>query len=118
MDDKNQHQEIWVTNETDDQALCALINGENGWLMYLREEGDAGFSSRNPDYAGPEEATMGFPLSNGQCDEYPMAWVLPVDQVYAAIEYFKTHHKPPAFIVWHNDSNDGVSLNEETSNNR
>ncbi|MEO3946880.1 hypothetical protein [Gorillibacterium sp. CAU 1737] len=118
MSDKDQYQEIWVTNEPDEQTVVALLNGEYGWLMYLREEGDAGFSSRNPDYAGPEEATMEFFLSNGQCDEYPMAWVLPVERVYAAIEYFKIHHKPPAFIVWHNDSNDGVSLNEEPSTNR
>jgi hypothetical protein len=36
--------------------LCALINGELGWLMYLREEGDSGFSSRNPNYDGPADA--------------------------------------------------------------
>jgi hypothetical protein len=33
-------------------VLYALINGDLGWLMYLRESGDAGFSSRNPDYSG------------------------------------------------------------------
>ncbi|WP_315115747.1 hypothetical protein [uncultured Clostridium sp.] len=83
------YKEIWIYNETDEQALCALINGEYGWLMYLREEGDAGFSSRNPDYKGTEDAT---------------------------IEYFKKYHKPPKFVVWHNDSGDGVSLNHILSN--
>ena len=45
--------EAWITT-SDGQAMCALTNEGLGWLMYLRGEGDAGFSSRNPDYyAGP-----------------------------------------------------------------
>jgi len=111
MSDKKKYKEIWIYNESDEQALCALINGEYGWLMYLREEGDAGFSSRNPDYKGMEGATMEFFLNNGQCDEYPLSWVLPIDKVNSAIEYFRKYHKPPKFVVWHNDSDDGVSLN-------
>ncbi|MBU5484195.1 hypothetical protein KQI86_07620 [Clostridium sp. MSJ-11] len=34
----------------------------------------------------------------------------------AKIEYFKKYHKPPKFVVWHNDSDDGVSLNHILSN--
>ena len=79
--------------------------------MYLREEGDAGFSSRNSEYIGSDDETMEFYLSNGQLYEYPLAWVLPIDQVKRALDYFEKYHKPPKFITWHNDSNDGVSLN-------
>lgn len=39
-------QEIWEEGRHG-QLLCALIAGSMGWLMYLRGEGDAGFSSRN-----------------------------------------------------------------------
>ena len=109
--DKERYKEIWVYTEDDEQAMMALINGDFGWLMYLREEGDAGFSSRNPEYTGSDDETMEFYLSNGQLDEYPLAWVLPIDQVKRALDYFEKHHKPPKFITWHNDSNDGTSLN-------
>lgn len=109
--DKERYQEIWVYTEDDEQVMMALINGDFGWLMYLREEGDAGFSSRNPEYVGSDDETMEFYLSNGQLDKYPLAWVLPMDQVKRALDYFEKYHKPPQFITWHNDSNDGISLN-------
>jgi len=38
--------EVWVMHGRF-PALCALLNGERGWLTCLRAEGDAGFSSRN-----------------------------------------------------------------------
>lgn len=99
---QNHFKEIWVYSE-DEQSMCALINGDYGWLMYLREEGDAGFSSRNPDYTGSDDETMEFTLSNGQVDEYPLAWVLPVEIVNKALEYFEKNHKLPDFITWHDD---------------
>ena len=103
--DRSKYDEIWVEAE-DGQAMCALINGELGWLMYLRERGDAGFSSRNPDYAGPEGASLEYYLSNGQRDVYPLAWALPIAEVRRALEYFKREQKPPPFIRWRNDSGD------------
>ena len=36
--------ELWL-NRSDGAALCALINKDNAWLMFLRGEGDSGFSS-------------------------------------------------------------------------
>ena len=38
---------IWLSTP-EFPALCALLNKDRGWLMYLREAGDAGFSSRYP----------------------------------------------------------------------
>jgi len=87
--------------------LHALINRQLGFLMYLREIGDAGFSSRNPDYDGPKDATMTFQLSNGQFDEFPAEWCYPLPVVERAIEHFLATGKPPTFIKWHNDSGDG-----------
>ncbi|MCI8648922.1 MAG: hypothetical protein HFG20_02285 [Anaerotruncus sp.] len=107
----SRYQEIWIEGDGDEQALMALINGDRGWLMYLREEGDAGFSSRNPDDQGTE-GQLEFLLDNGQMDDYPVAWTLPLEQVKQALDYFEHYRKPPAFITWHNDGDDGVSLNE------
>lgn len=105
MDSDSQYKEIWI--DSDEQGIgatiCALINGDKGWLMYLRYHGDAGFSSRNPNYSGDENATLEFELSNGQLDEYPLSWVLPIDEVNQALTYFAKYKKPPKFIKWHSD---------------
>jgi hypothetical protein len=87
--------------------LHALNNEQLGLLMYLREVGDAGFSSRNPDYAGPDDAKVAFQLNNGQLDEFPAGWCYPLQVVERAIEHFLTTGMPPTFIKWHNDSGDG-----------
>jgi hypothetical protein len=107
--DRSKYDEVWVESG-DGQAMCALINGDLGWLMYLREPGDAGFSSRNPKYEGPPDATLDFFLSNGQRDYYPRAWALPIEEVRQALDYFERERKPPPFITWHNDSEDGTVI--------
>lgn len=94
-------QEIWV-EAVGGQSLCALVHGDRGWLMYLRSNGDAGFSSRNPLYDGPPEAMVEYRLNSGQIDAYPASWALPLSLVTHALKYFKEHKKPPAFIQWHN----------------
>lgn len=90
--------------------MCALINGDIGWLMYIRNNGDPGFSSRNPDYRGLEEATIEYVLSNGQRDECPASWGLPYPIIIHALEYFRREGKPPPFVKWNNDSGDGVEM--------
>ncbi len=50
---------------------CALVNGPHGWLTFFRHDGDAGFSSRAPDYTGPDDLTYDYVLGNGQLDCYP-----------------------------------------------
>lgn len=85
----------------DGAALYALLNGDSGWLMYLRENGDAGFSSRNPAYAGPSDSVIQYRLDNGQLDEYPASWALPVEEVKNAIRHFLRTGEPAPWIVWH-----------------
>jgi len=107
--EKGLYKEIWVNSieeSEDDQSMMGLINGDLGWLMYLREEGDSGLSSRNPDYAGTDEdgETMDFLFSNGELDSYPRSYVLPVEQVMKALKYFEKHHELPKFITWHDDA--------------
>lgn len=106
---ERQYQEIWAETP-DGQAMCALINGDRGWLMYLRENGDAGFSSRNPRFAGPADAVIAYVLANGQRDEYPASWAIPKADVLRALEFLRIQRKPPPFVLWHNDSGDGVEI--------
>lgn len=101
---KGPYKEIWVDTEDDEQSMTALINGSYGFLMYLPDDESAGFTSRNPEYSGSDDETMEFYLSNGQRDEYPLSWVLPIEQVEKAIDYFDKYHKIPPFITWHDDS--------------
>ena len=101
--------ELWASAPPD-QSLCALISGDVGWLMFLRENGDAGFSTRNPSYTGSPDALIDYHLDNGQHDQYPAAWALPVADVQRAVEHFITHGEPASWLTWHNDSEDGVTI--------
>src|SRR5579871_905681 len=91
--------EIWV-DYGNYPALYCLLNGQRGWLMYLRHDGDGGFSSRNTTYSGSEKDTLEYYLSNGQRDVYPASWALPRPQVFAAIEWFAAHGRsPPGYCL-------------------
>jgi len=105
-DGASQFRELWVESP-DGKILFALINSDVGWLMYLRGQGDAGFSSRNPEYSGPPDEKVKYKLNNGQVDYYPRAWAYPVATVERALEHFRSTGSPPTFIEWHNDSGDG-----------
>ena|SRR5215469_17321968 len=109
MRDNSSFRDI-LLESPDGGLLFALINGDVGWLMYLREPGDAGFSSRNPDCKCPADEKIKFRLSNGQVDEYPRAWTYPSDTIERALEHFRNTGMPPEFIQWHNDSGDGEPI--------
>jgi hypothetical protein len=76
-----------------------LRNGANAWLMYLRHEGDSGFTSvGDPTRVGIER----YELVNGQADEYPLAWCIDLQQCFNAISYFWVNAgEKPAWIQWH-----------------
>jgi len=100
--------EVWVMHGRF-PALCALLNGDRGWLTCLRAEGDAGFSSRNFGYAGPPDAEMEFMLSNGQPDRHPVAWTYSRAEVLEAVRVFAATRCCPASLSWFNDSGDGAT---------
>jgi hypothetical protein len=100
--------EVWVMHGRF-PALCALLNGNVGWLTCLRAEGDAGFSSRNPGYSGPPDAEIEFMLSTGQVDRYPVAWTYPREDVLAAVRLFASTRSCSASLSWFNDSGDGAT---------
>jgi hypothetical protein len=100
-------------NHIGGRSLTVLVNGTNAWLMCLRYDGDAGFSSRNPDYAGEVNATTEYLLSNGQMDEYPTSWAYPTPRVLDVVAAFARHEHMPAWVEWHNDSGDGAKSPDE-----
>jgi len=100
--------EVWVDHDPY-PSLCVLVNGDSAWLMCLRYDGDAGFSSRNPAYDGDGDATIEYYLSNGQRDVYPAVWTYPTERALAAVEAFARDRRVPDWIDWFNDSGDGRS---------
>jgi len=90
----------------DDRSLFVLTNRDLAWLMYLRFNGDAGFSSRNPNYAGDSKATIRYRLSNGQVDEYPASWAICKEDVFKAVEHFYLVGEKAPWIEWHDASRD------------
>ncbi|NEO82920.1 MAG: hypothetical protein F6J87_01475 [Spirulina sp. SIO3F2] len=100
---ESQYKEIWVELE-DGQVIMALINRDWGWLMYLRNaEGDAGFSTINPDCQNPQKK-IEYILDNGQHDEYPAAWAYPIDTVRAALHEFVETHRIPVCVCWQDNA--------------
>jgi ribosomal protein L7/L12 len=117
-----QFREIWLSIEQGGPSLCALMNTNVGWLMYLRhDQGDSGFSSRNPMYNESDGTLSGlafdgrfgrdrvpvitYRLSNGQEDDFPASWALPESDIMRALEYFVQHEgRRSPFVRWHDDA--------------
>jgi hypothetical protein len=85
------------------QILSALINGDLGWLLYMRCEGASSFHSVNPEYRGSPDAAIKYRLNNGQVDEYPASWALPADLVRRALDWLNEEGTRPPFVVWVED---------------
>jgi hypothetical protein len=105
---ENQFAEIWITHDPF-PAMCALVNGGSAWLMYLRHDGDPGFSSRNPAFVGPPAQKIAYMLGNGQLDRYPASWAYPTEKVFDALTVFARERRVPDWIEWFNDSGDGAN---------
>ena len=97
----DQFKEIWLEGKNG-ESLCALINGNIGWLMYLRFEGDAGFSSRNPSISIDEDVE--YFLCNGQKDIYPKSWTYHIDKLTEAMQSLLKDGQLPHQLEWHDDS--------------
>ena len=85
--------EVGLNNKDGWPTICALINADSGWLIYLRSEGDSGFSTRNPEYRGSPTAVIEYLLADGQRDEYPASWDISTAEAMRALEYFLTEEK-------------------------
>lgn len=99
-----QFSEVWLQHTAGWPAIGLLINGESAWLTYVRHEGDAGFSTRNPHYAGSPKALIEYYLSNGQRDEYPASWNITTTEALRALAYFLEEETMAPWLTWQDDS--------------
>ena len=101
---RTQFSEVWLQHTAGWPAIAALINGEAAWLMYVRHEGDAGLSTRNPLYTGPGKAVIEYFLSNGQRDEYSASWNITTSEALRALEYFFEQEAMAPWLTWQDDT--------------
>ncbi len=82
--DKEAQFELWL-NVPGGPSICMLRNAANAWLMYLHSDGNQCFNTiGDPRLLD----NISYQLSNGQVDDYPAAWNLPVDDCFKALAYF------------------------------
>jgi len=92
---------VGLNNKDGWPTICALINADSGWLIYLRSEGASGFSTRNSEYRGSPTAVIEYLLADGQRDEYPASWDISTAEAMRALEYFLTEQKMAPWLEWH-----------------
>lgn len=95
-------------------SLGVLVHDHSACLMYLRYDGDAGFSSRNMAYSGPRDLMIEFMLSNGQVDEHSASWAYPTETAFDALFAFAREGRVPHSMAWFNDSGDGAAGPNDT----
>lgn len=94
--------DLWYERNSG-EILNVFVNGDRAWLMYRRNEEDAGFSTRNSAYTGPKNATLPYVLNNGQRDEFPVAWTISTDEAMHAVEHFLHTGEKASWLAWHDD---------------
>lgn len=95
--------EVWLYADSGWPAVCALVNSGSAWLMFLRHEGDSGYSTRNPNYAGSKDTVIEYFLSNGQRDEYPAEWDITTPEALRALEHFMETQEKAPWLEWHEE---------------
>jgi len=79
--------EILISGHAD--SSMTVLTSENGaLLMFLREKGNSGFTSRSR--TNEKKDLVDFKLSNGQLDEYPTNWLVGHEEARRAIVEYKT----------------------------
>ncbi|MEO1173405.1 MAG: Imm1 family immunity protein [Myxococcota bacterium] len=96
------YSEVWIEH-IDGSRLCVLLSPGFGFLMYLRDDCDAGFSTRKAEWDDPDEEVE-FELSNGQVDRYPKRLAQSRATALDAARHFIETRSLLATISWHNDS--------------
>src|SRR5262249_2433607 len=107
--------EVWLYADSGWPAICVLVNSNSAWLMFLRHDGDSGFSTRNPNYAGPKDSVIEYFLENGQRDKYPAEWELTTPGALRALEHFLETQEMAGWLQWREERPAAQSAKTEVS---
>lgn len=84
----------------EEDSLQLFTNTSRGWLMYLREPGDGGLYTQDPNYDGRDDSEEHFRCGCGTNLEFPRKKTLPRETAsQACIEFFQTG-KLPRSLKW------------------
>jgi len=86
------------------RTLAIFKNGDKAFVMFLRFEGDAGFHTIDPNYAGPTDATLELYMKSGQGDEKPLGEWISLGDAKRAAEHFLLSGERAPWLTWYDDS--------------
>jgi hypothetical protein len=92
-----------VLGERPEHNLFALFNGDRAVLSYTRNIDEASYSAGTGGGTAGDEGQVEFYLSNGQCDEYPLAETITATDAARAFEFFFRRRELPSWIEWRKD---------------
>lgn len=98
--------EVWLEVGAKGPSLVMLVNGKDALLIYFPGHGKIfGFTSRNPTYTGAPDAEIEFILANGDMEDYPARWTVPLSEGCAVCRNFVEQQGARSpLITWHDDA--------------
>ena len=98
--------EVWFEASAKGPSLVMLVNGRDALLMYFPGNGAIfGFTSRNPAYTGVPDAQIEFILANGDMEDYPARWTVPLAEGCAVCrDFVERQGARSSLITWHDDA--------------
>lgn len=98
--------EVWLEVGVKGPSLVMLVNGRDALLIYFPGHGKLfGFTSRNPAYNGAPDAQIEFILANGDMEDYPARWTVPLSAGCAVCrDFVEQQGARSPLITWHDDA--------------
>ncbi len=98
--------EVWLEGGAKGPSLVMLVNGRDALLIYFPGNGvPFGFTSRNPAYTGAPDAQIEFILANGDMEDYPARWTVPLAEGCAVCrDFVEQRGARSSLITWHDDA--------------
>jgi len=98
--------EVWLEASAKGPSLVMLVNGRDALLMYFPGNGAIfGLTSRNPAYTGVPDAQIEFILANGDMEDYPARWTVPLAEGCAVCrDFVERQGARSSLITWHDDA--------------
>ncbi len=88
----------WSIEHNDGPILIVLLNPQRAFVMWMREEGDAGMHAVDPNADGSD--SQEFVLSNGQVDEFSNFDTVSRELALDAVAHFLRARAPSPQLQW------------------
>ena len=82
--------EVWLSMSNEGPYLCLLRNHDHAVLLYLADSDDAGSVSGIAGEDDDTAPTISYRLPDGQHEDYPQSWCVPLPHCWQALTDFLT----------------------------